>query len=478
MNRRTIVKGIVITAVIVLLIVCALAALLFFSGNRVTVARCIVTESGSLYMVYEDRPVQLNYEGDVDCKTGDKLFIVHSTAFAESWPEQTRAVLVIRLSRGDESDVPDNAFDIFSETESGEDADKIQEISSGLDVDGSKEMPSRIIGVKCASFNPLEEKLVVTAYMGDRTDYTKPYSPKYGTDNYAVFMVYSCSSANYNGYEPSSILINSTSDKYEKAFSEADIDILKIEFPCILDDKSHIEYTELDFSKCKTGETGTVAFVFGWYNPYNDSPDKMTEGQRKFLSYYVAEDGVYFSFNGEFYAKKAAEKVNNETDVVVLFEDLPPDTDLEFWITEDVAGYEWLGHDQIYGIFGGREYLGTGYKKTPTETGTGGHPEYYVLYTVGAYPDLSDGGKYVKTITVTDPNVRVYGLTIKSTYGEFDKVFSELGYNLRWSDGAIDVRIATKGNITVSFKRSDYEKGVKAELRIRAAATNKYGIMY
>lgn len=117
MKSKKKIKAVLYVILGALLVAVTVIALTFLSGNRVTVARCIVTENGSLYMVYDGRPVQLNYEGNVDCKTGDRLFIVHSTAFAESWPEQTRAVLVIKLSRGDESDVPENAFDIFSETE-------------------------------------------------------------------------------------------------------------------------------------------------------------------------------------------------------------------------------------------------------------------------------------------------------------------------------------------------------------------------
>ena len=112
-------NGIKITAIIlgvVLAIVLIGLAILFLSGNQFTVARCIVTENGSLYMVYDDRPVKLSYDGDTDYKTGDKLLIAHQSAFAESYPEQTRAYFVMKLGSGLLEDIPQKALDVLIET--------------------------------------------------------------------------------------------------------------------------------------------------------------------------------------------------------------------------------------------------------------------------------------------------------------------------------------------------------------------------
>ena len=49
---------IIIAAVLVLALVGC--AIILFSGNQITVARCIVTENGSLYMVYDERPVRIS----------------------------------------------------------------------------------------------------------------------------------------------------------------------------------------------------------------------------------------------------------------------------------------------------------------------------------------------------------------------------------------------------------------------------------
>lgn len=112
-------KGLIITLSIIGAIL-ALAIILFavviFSGNQLTVARCIVTENGSLYMVYDDRPVHLNYTGDKGYETGDKLLIIHHSAFAESYPEQTRAKFIMKIDSGSVEDIPQKALNVLIET--------------------------------------------------------------------------------------------------------------------------------------------------------------------------------------------------------------------------------------------------------------------------------------------------------------------------------------------------------------------------
>lgn len=277
-------KGIKITAIIlgaVLSIVLIGLAIIFLSGNQFTVARCIVTENGSLYMVYDDSPVKLNYDGDKEYKTGDKLLIVHQSAFAESYPEQTRTYFVIKLGSGTKDDIPQKALDVLTEI--------------GNTVSG----------------------------------------------------------------------------------------------------------------------------------------------------------------------------------------EMPKDTTLEFWITENVKDHDWSGHDEIYGWMGAREFLGSGYKKNEDASGANQHPKNYVSYVISAWPDYADGGQFVTDITVTDPAVTVYGLTIASTYEEFDAVFEQLGYELSWSDGAIETRVAKKDGITIRLTRAvEDNPDVDPVLRISAEITNREGIVF
>ena len=277
-------KGVRI-AVIIIAAVLALAlvglAIIFLSGNQITVARCIVTENGSLYMVYDERPVRISAGEDRDYQTGDKLLIIHANAFAESYPEQARAVFVMKIGSGTKEDIPQKALDVLTET----------------------------------------------------------------------------------------------------------------------------------------GNTVT----------------------------------------GE----------------------MPKDTTLEFWITEDVKDQDWSEHDEIYGWMGAREFLGSAYKKNADADGSDQHPDRYVSYVITAWPDYANGGQFVTDITVTDPAVTVYGLTIGSTYEEFDAVFEPLGYELSWSEGAIKTRVAAKDGITFRLTRAAEDNpNVVPVLRISAVVNNREGIVF
>ena len=273
------------TAVIIIAAVLALAVLglvvLFLSGNQITVARCIVTENDSLYMVYDERPVRISAGEDKNYQTGDKLLIVHASAFAESYPEQARTVFVIKIGSGTKEDIPQKALDVLTET--------------GNTVSG----------------------------------------------------------------------------------------------------------------------------------------------------------------------------------------EMPKNTSLEFWITEDVKDQDWTGHDEIYGWMGAREFLGSAYKKNADADGLDQRPEHYVSYVITAWPDYADGGQFVTDIAVTDPAVKVHGLTIASTFEEFDSVFEPLGYELSWSEGAIKTRVATKDGITFRLTRAvEDNPDVVPQIRISAEVTNREGIVF
>ena len=159
--------------------------------------------------------------------------------------------------------------------------------------------------------------------------------------------------------------------------------------------------------------------------------------------------------------------------------EMPKDTTLEFWITEDVKDQDWTGHDEIYGWMGAREFLGSAYKKNADADGSDQHPEHYVSYVITAWPDYADGGQFVTDITVTDPAVKAYGLSIASTFEEFDAVFEPLGYELSWGEGAIKTRVATKDGITFRLTRAvEDNPDVVPQIRISAEVTNREGIVF
>ncbi len=110
MKKKALIIALSILGALILLVSLSFG-IMILSGNRLTAARCIVTDGGALYMVYGESPVLLNYEGDADHKTGDRLLILHSTAFAESYPEQTRASLIMKIGSGDAKDIPLRTFE-------------------------------------------------------------------------------------------------------------------------------------------------------------------------------------------------------------------------------------------------------------------------------------------------------------------------------------------------------------------------------
>lgn len=128
---------------------------------------------------------------------------------------------------------------------------------------------------------------------------------------------------------------------------------------------------------------------------------------------------------------------------------------------------------------GAREFLGSAYKKNEDADGLDQRPEHYVSYVITAWPDYADGGQFVTDITVTDPAVKVYGLTIASTFEEFDAVFEPLGYELSWAEGAIKTRVATKDGITYRLTRAVEENpDVVPQFQISAEVTNREGIVF
>ena len=143
-----------------------------------------------------------------------------------------------------------------------------------------------------------------------------------------------------------------------------------------------------------------------------------------------------------------------------------PDTDLEFWICDNVDDFDFSGYQPRFGLMGGREYYGTGYSPETDENGQQTDPEHCVIYTVTAYPDYSSSQSHITGITVTDPAVTVWGLTTESSHAEIDAVMQNNGYK-RLTTGGITYR---KGKITVRFA-----EGV---ITIRAEVTNRSGLQF
>lgn len=148
------------------------------------------------------------------------------------------------------------------------------------------------------------------------------------------------------------------------------------------------------------------------------------------------------------------------------FLDKPDETNLEFWITEEVKKDDFVKCTFLPGLFGGNIYLDSRYKAIISDDGSSMAvaPEVHVIYTITAYPDYADGGTYVTGIDITDPKINVYGLTMTSSQENISKTMSNFGFtsgeNNRWS----------KNNCVFTFKKS--------EIIIVAKVTNDKGIIF
>lgn len=149
----------------------------------------------------------------------------------------------------------------------------------------------------------------------------------------------------------------------------------------------------------------------------------------------------------------------------------PDDTTLEFWITEDVSSVDFSEYIERVGVFGAYEYFGRGYSPT-LEDGEQILPQYYVIYTVGGYPDTSDAWNYITRIQITDPDVQVYGITCDTSLEKFDETMKELGYKI--SKNTDTMHSATLGK--VCFRLFSYNG--EGELSISVEVTNRWGIDY
>ncbi len=142
----------------------------------------------------------------------------------------------------------------------------------------------------------------------------------------------------------------------------------------------------------------------------------------------------------------------------------PEDTELEYWIGQDVTDVDWTGHACMPG-FGVCAYLGEGYRPD----GQGEWPTARVTYEVTAWPDYSDGGSYVTRIFITDPAVSVYGLTVNSDFRQFRRVMESKGYTVE-AVNENTVR-AARGGFIFSLTPGEL-------LTVRAHVTNRRGIVF
>ncbi len=158
--------------------------------------------------------------------------------------------------------------------------------------------------------------------------------------------------------------------------------------------------------------------------------------------------------------------------------EIPPKSEsknLEFWITENVENADFSKHTEILGWFGARQFYGLGYAPAFDEYGNETLPDVYVTYLISAWPDYADGGQYVTQIEFTDPKIEVFGLSVNSSFEEFERVFNELGYEVVSSEmGTVTERVASKDGISFALRKINE----KAVFSINAKVSNRENIIF
>ena len=142
------------------------------------------------------------------------------------------------------------------------------------------------------------------------------------------------------------------------------------------------------------------------------------------------------------------------------------ETTLEFWIGEIVDESDYEGHAIVYDGF-----LGEGYSE---DVKLGTHTtDYYVHYTVSNYPKVDSKTSGIVRIEITDPSVKIYGLTTESSLDDFARVFDALGAKVSRSEYNVNAKLGD-----VSFQLSKL-KGLTGEglPKIRID-TDQMGIVY
>ena len=146
-----------------------------------------------------------------------------------------------------------------------------------------------------------------------------------------------------------------------------------------------------------------------------------------------------------------------------------PETNLEFWIAENVDNVDFSNYQMKYGMFGGNMYYGTGYVPTLDENEQQIDPEHCVIYTVTSYPDYMNKAQHITRIEITDPEIELYGLSINSSKEDIKNVMEEQGFTV--IDGEYGIT-AKKGKFTFDFnKHYNY-------ITIRVEVTNRFGIVF
>lgn len=147
------------------------------------------------------------------------------------------------------------------------------------------------------------------------------------------------------------------------------------------------------------------------------------------------------------------------------------DTNLKYWITQEVKEGDFKDCTFLPGMFGGSLYLDGRYEAIKDESGMLVAPDIAVTYTTTGYPDYTNK-EHVTHIGITDPIIHVYGLTLKSHPDMIWHTMTDYGFKKGITDeGTQYERVYyQKDNVNFIF--------VDDAIYINAHVTNKDNIVF
>lgn len=146
-----------------------------------------------------------------------------------------------------------------------------------------------------------------------------------------------------------------------------------------------------------------------------------------------------------------------------------PDTNLEFWIAENVEHVDFSDYQEKHGLMGGHAYYGRGYAPSYGSNGEQIDPEYHVLYTVTSYPDYASNRRHVTRIDITDPAIELYGVSLRSSAEEISAAMARRGFRQETHPNAVGQRYS-KGKFALRFADDAIHISVKV--------SNRWGIQF
>lgn len=145
---------------------------------------------------------------------------------------------------------------------------------------------------------------------------------------------------------------------------------------------------------------------------------------------------------------------------------------LEFWILQDAKDCDFSSCTNNPYVLGSQgAYYGRKYDITPTGESDLSTP--FVEYFLGCWPDLSDKEVYVTDICITDPDVRIYGLSLENTLAEWRETLTGKGYScVRDYEGYSADMIAVSPDGTYIICLNSHSRSIS----VIAPSTNREGI--